>query len=152
MKPKYLLFTLSFFVLGAANAEFIPKNKLEDYKQAVILASDENMKCPFHFYEWAKSRPELKEIVEKAFEGHIDSNGTQPIITLTGRAGSDLPYDNRIIEYDVRITTDVNFRQVIKVDMIRRDLVSEYANLGTIAKPHIIKSRTWKTTYEGVCE
>ncbi|MGZ3774072.1 MAG: hypothetical protein ACXVCY_08675 [Pseudobdellovibrionaceae bacterium] len=145
MKARYFLFTLSFIVLGTAKAEIIPKDKLEDYKNAVVLGTNDSIECNFKEY-WGYSS-HLKDIIPYAITGYTNDDQTQPVVTLTVIG----QYAERS-EFDFNITTDVSFKEVIKVDIFRRDLISEYTNLGTIAKPKMIKSKSWKTTYIGSCK
>lgn len=145
MKTKYLLFTLSLIVISTAKAAFIPKDKLKEYKNAVVLGVNDNIKCKFN-ENWQYSS-NLKNIIPHAISGYTNDDLVQPIVTLTVIG----EYEENS-EFDFNITTNASFKEVIHVDVFRRDLISEYTNLGNIAKPDMIESKTWKTTYIGTCK
>ncbi|MGZ3772047.1 MAG: hypothetical protein ACXVCP_20340 [Bdellovibrio sp.] len=145
MKSKYLLFTLAFTVLSTAKATIIPKDRLADYKNAVILGTNDHISCRFDESWWYTRN--LKDLIGDAKEGYVNDDQIQPIVTLTflGEGAENS-------EFDLSITTNSSFTEVTKVDFFRRDLISNYRNLGTIAKPNLIKSKSWKTTLVGSCK
>lgn len=120
-----------FFIQTIATAKVIPQNKLQNYKDAVLIqvTDGEIESCTTKSGTVPSSGLDLVKVITDATSGTLTENLTQPVLTF--RAKGLEGEESRIVD----VTTTTDFRKVVRLE--GKVLVKDSINLGTIVEPII---------------
>lgn len=134
-----------FFWMFSAAAAPIPKERLGDYKAAVMIQLEKwAAVCSMETGEGIFGIT-LGQLVAGASRAELSSNGVQPLITF-------LFEENSTTQITTSVTTSMDFKSIVSVRVVRSTLETFKKNFGDLRNPRIEPVTEWIDKSVAVCK